>query len=185
MKNIILILVLVLFNAVFAWGVQFEKDDLTIRPEGVIPGAARDVFIQNISSAARQFIGTPYEYGGNPLTTGTSDNSYLFFGIYSKAAQKAGLQYHGYLPMKNLLQHTKKVDENLLQPGDLMVLDNKHAAMIYDIEETTGRLQLIYASEKRRQVISFNSDNIVFYAYWMENLMGFYRLADNMLRPEN
>ena len=185
MKKIILILVLVLLHAVVAWGVPFEKDDFTIRPEGNIAGAARDVFRQNIPSVARQFIGTPYEYGGNPLTTGTSDNSYLFFAIYSKAAQKAGLQYHGYLPMENLLQHTTKVDENLLQPGDLMVLDNNHAAMIYDIDEATGRLHLIYASEKRQQVISFNSDNIVFYAYWLENLMGFYRLADNMLRPEH
>ena len=86
--------------------------------------------------------------------------------------------------MKNLLQHTEKVDENQLKKGDLMVLDNNLAAMIYNIEKKTGRLFLIYASEKRRQVISFNSDNIVFYAYWLENLKGFYRLTDNMLRPE-
>ncbi len=184
MKKVILISTLILFNAIFAWGVPFEKDDFTARPEGVIPGAARDVFRQNIPSVARQFIGIPYEYGGNPVTTGTSDNSYLFFSIYARAAQIAGLKYYGYMPMKNLLQHTRKVGENQLQKGDLMVLNNHHAAMIYNIEADTDRLFLIYASEKRRQVISFNSDNIVFYAYWLENLKGFYRLTDTMLRPE-
>jgi len=184
MQKNIFILVLLLFNAVSAWGVPYEKDNLTDRPESVMSSSPREVFRQNIPAAARQFIGIPYEYGGNPLTTKATDNSYLFYAIYSQAAQAAGLKYHGYLPMKNLLQHTEKVDENQLKKGDLMVLDNNLAAMIYNIERETGRLFLIYTSEKRRQVISFNSDNIVFYAYWLENLKGFYRLTDAMLSPE-
>ena len=184
MKKAILIPALLLFNAILAWGVTYDKDNFTGRPQGVIPGAAKEVFRQNIPSVARQFIGIPYEYGGNPLTTGTSDNSYLFFSIYARAAQNAGLKYYGYMPMKNLLQHTKKVPENRLQNGDLMVLNNHHAAMIYDIEAATDRLFLIYASKKRRQVISFNSENIVFDVFWLENLKGFYRLTNTMLRPE-
>ena len=183
MKKVLLISVLILFHTILAWGITFEKDDFSVRPEGVIPGAARDVFRQNIPSVARQFIGIPYEYGGNPLTTGTSDNSYLFFSIYARAAQIAGLKYYGYLPMENLLQHTRQVAENQLQKGDLMVLNNQHAAMIYNIEAETDRLFLIYASEKRRQVISFNSDNIVFDVFWLENLKGFFRLNDIMLQP--
>lgn len=184
MKKILLIPVLILFNAILAWGVPFEKNDFTGRPKGVIPGAALEVFRQNIPPVARQFIGIPYEYGGNPSTTGTADNSYLFFSIYARAAQIAGLKYYGYMPMKNLLQHTRKVDENQLQNGDLMVLNNLHAAMIYNIETATDRLFLIYASEKRRKVISFDSNIIVFDVFWLENLKGFYRLNDTMLRPE-
>lgn len=181
MKKIIFILVLFFFNTVFAWGVPYEKDNLADRPEGDMAGSAREVFRQNIPPAARQLIGTPYEYGGNPLTTKATDNSYLFYAIYTQAAQAAGLEYYGYLPMKNLLQRTEKVDENQLKKGDLMVLDNNLAAMIYNIERETGRIFLIYASEKRRQVTSFNSDNIVFHVYWLENLKGFYRLTDTML----
>ncbi len=184
MKKYFFILVLFFFNAVFAWGVPYEKDNLTDKPEGVMAGSGREVFRQNIPSVARQLIGIPYEYGGNPLTTKATDNSYLFYAIYSQAAQAAGFKYYGYLPIKNLLDRTRKVDENQLKIGDLMVLDNNLAAMIYNIEEETGRLFLIYASEKRRQVISFNSDNIVFYVYWLENLKGFYRLTDTMLRSE-
>lgn len=183
MKKILLIPALILFSAILAWGIPFQKDDLSGKPQGVIPGAAQEVFKQNIPSVAREFIGVPYEYGGNPMTTGTADNSYLFFSIYARAAQIAGLTYYGYLPMENLLQQTKKVPENQLQKGDLMVLNNHHAAMIYNIEAATDKLFLIYASEKRRKVISFNSNNIVFDVFWLENLKGFYRLTDTMLRP--
>ncbi|MCF8091981.1 MAG: peptidoglycan endopeptidase [Desulfotignum sp.] len=182
-KYIFTVSALILLNAFSAWGVQFEKNPFNQKPERTMARDKQEIFRQNIPAVARQFVGIPYQYGGNPLTSGTSDNSYLFFSIYSKAAQLAGLRYHGYLPMANLLQHTQKVDESRIQKGDLMVLDNQLAALIYDIEKT-GRLHLIYASEKRSQVITFHSDNLVFYAYWMENLMGFYRLKDTMLRPE-
>jgi hypothetical protein len=183
MKKYVFISVLIIFNAVSAWGIPSEKSPFTQKPEGVMAGAAREVFRENIPSAARELIGIPYKYGGNPMTSGTTDNSYLFFSIYSKAAQIAGLQYYGYLPMALLLQHTRKIDENMLRKGDLMVLDNQLAAMIYDIE-STGRLHLIYASKKRSKVTTFHSDNVVFYAYWLENFKGFYRLNDTMLRPE-
>lgn len=182
MKTIIFATLWVLMNTLCAWGVQTERNPAAFKPE---PGSSRAstqaVFRQNIPEVARQFIGTPYEYGGNPLRSGTSDNSYLFFAIYTKAAQKAGLTYHGYLPMANLLQNVKPVDENQVRNGDLMVLDNQLAAMIFHIEDN-GRLHLIYVSEKRRQAISFHSDNLVFDAFWLKNMVGFFRLNDTMLR---
>lgn len=182
MKKLILILGCLFLAQATAWGVGFEKNDPNHKPEGVMDRPARDLFRHNIPEVAGQFIGIPYKFGGNPQTTGTSDNSYLFFSIYSLAAQKAGFMYHGYLPMRYLLDHTSEISEDEVQNGDLMVLDNNHAAMVFHTEEN-GRLHLIYASKKRRQVISFNSDNLVFQVYWMENLKGFYRLANTMLRP--
>jgi hypothetical protein len=62
-----------------------------------------------------------------------------------------------------------------------MVLNNQLAAMVFDIEDN-GRLHLIYVSEKRRQVISFHSDNLVFDVFWLKNMTGFFRLKEAMLR---
>ena len=182
MKKYIFAAMWLLGNTICAWGVQFDKGPVTDKPEvRSSVTTARDVFRQNIPATARQFIGTPYEYGGNPLTSNTTDNSYLFFAIYTTAAQRAGLTYHGYLPMASLLKNVRQIDENRIQKGDLMVLNNQLAAMVFDIEGT-GRLHLIYVSEKRRQVISFHSDNLVFEAFWLKNMTGFFRLNKTMLR---
>jgi len=182
MKKSIIVFLLLLSNTVCVWGAQIDKDPLAAKPEVRSPAAsAREVFRQNIPEVARQFIGTPYEFGGNPLTSGTTDNSYLFFAIYTKAAQRAGLTYHGYLPLANLLKNVRRVDEDRFRNGDLMVLDNQLAAMVFDVEDT-GRLHLMYVSEKRRKVITFHSDNLVFDVFWLENMIGFFRLKDAMLR---
>jgi hypothetical protein len=182
MKKFIFITLWLLMNTVCAWGVQTDKDPVAGKPEpGSSAASAREVFRQNIPETARQFIGTPYEYGGNPLRSGTSDNSYLFFAIYTKAARQAGLTYHGYLPMENLLQNVRPVDEGKVQNGDLLVLDNELAAMVFHIEDN-GRLHLIYVSEKRRRAITFHSDNLVFDAFWLKHMTGFFRLNDTMLR---
>jgi len=182
MKKSIIVFLLLLSNTVCVWSAQIDKDPLAAKPEVRSPAAsAREVFRQNIPEVARQFIGTPYEFGGNPLTSGTTDNSYLFFAIYTKAAQRAGLTYHGYLPLANLLKNVRRVDEDRFRNGDLMVLDNQLAAMVFDVEDT-GRLHLMYVSEKRRKVITFHSDNLVFDVFWLENMIGFFRLKDAMLR---
>ncbi len=182
MKKYIFVTIWVFMNTVCAWGVQFDKHPSTDKPDvRSSMTTAREVFRQNIPETARQFIGTPYEYGGNPLTSGTSDNSYLFFAIYTTAAQLSGLTYHGYLPMANLLQNVRPIDESQVQAGDLMVLDNQLAAMVFDVEDN-GRMHLIYVSEKRRQAISFNSDNLVFDAFWLKHMTGFFRLKEAMLR---
>ena len=63
--------------------------------------------------------------------------------------------------MEMLLKNTVEVERDDLKAGDLMVLNNKHAAMIYNFENP-DKFYLIYASQKRQQVISFNSQNLVF-----------------------
>jgi hypothetical protein len=186
MKKILMILILL---AMFCcsgsvWGLNHEKTNESINQDDDYLGKQKQIFRQNIPSIATQFVGIPYKLGGNPRKTGASDNSYLFFSIYALAAQEAGLSYKGYLPMANLLGNTIEVDGNDLQNGDLMVLNNNHAAMIYRLDNS-GTMYLIYASEKRQQIITFNSDNIVFPVYWLENFKGFYRLSDVMLLPSN
>ncbi len=182
MKKYIFITLWLLMNTVCTWGVPLGKGSFSGKPDDYSPAAtAREVFSQNIPKVARQFIGTPYEYGGNPLTSGTSDNSYLFFAIYTTAAQRAGLTYHGYLPMANLLQNVRPINGSQVKAGDLLILDNQLAAMVFDIEDS-GRLHLIYVSEKRRQVISFHSGNLVFDVYWLKHMTGIFRLKEAMLR---
>jgi len=184
MKKFLIIVILILFSAISVWSSNYEKTDEPAEQGDAYFGKQKRVFRQSIPSIANQFIGIPYELGGNPRQSGTSDNSYLFFSIYTLAAQKAGLSYKEYLPMKYLLRNTREVDENDLKNGDLIVLNNNHAAMIYQIENT-GKMHFIYASQKRQQVFSFNTDNLVFHVYWLENLKGFYRLSDVMLSLDN
>jgi len=184
MKRIFIVVILILFGSVSVWGLNTKKADELSEHVNAYSEEQKKVFRQSIPSIAKQFIGIPYKYGGNPLPlhSGTSDNSNLFFSIYTLAAQKAGLSYKEYMPMKYLLRNLKEVDENDLKNGDLIVLNDDHTAMIYQVENT-GKIYLIYASEKRQQVLSFNSDNIVFQVYWLENLKGFFRLSDMMLAP--
>ncbi len=150
-------------------GIQLEED------------SAKATFLQAIPSVAKQFLGIPYRYGQNPRLTGATDNSYLFFSIYTLAAQEAGLFYKGYMPMKYLLRNVTPVSDGAVRNGDLMVLNNNLAAMVYQTD-SWGKLHFIYASEKRQQVISFTSENIVFKVYWMANFKGFYRIKDALLR---
>lgn len=149
---------------------------------GQVSSSPQTLFRQHIPFVAEQFIGMPFKMGGNPSRTGTTDNSSLFFSIYAAAAQKAGLNYREYLPMRYLLKRTDEISESDVENGDLIVLKNGLAAMIYK-KEPSGRFYLIYASQKRQQVISFNSDNLVYQVYWLEHLMGFYRLKPDMLTP--
>ncbi len=182
MKKMFIIIIFILFGTICAWGLNTKNAQETAEQGNTYSEEQKRIFRQSIPSIATQFIGIPYKLGGKPPQSGTSDNSNLFFSIYTSAAKKAGLSYNRYLPMRYLLQNFKEVDENDIQNGDLIVLKDDHAAMIYKIEKT-GKIYLIYASEKRQQVLSFNSDNIVFQVYWLENLKGFFRLSDNMLAP--
>ncbi|MCP3941467.1 MAG: C40 family peptidase [Desulfobacteraceae bacterium] len=182
MKKFLLITILILCSAGPALCSNQTRAPKALEPDDTPIGIQEAVFRQSIPSIANQFIGIPYEFGGNPQTSNTSDNSHLFFSIYTLAAQKAGLSYKGYLSMAYLLPKTRRVDKNDLKNGDLIVLKNNHAAMIYWIDEG-NKMYFIYASEKRQQIISFNSENPVYQAYWVENLKGFYRLEDTMLTP--
>ena len=140
----------------------------------------REIFEKKISEIAVQYIGITYEFGGDFEKSGTVDNSHLFCLIYAQAAEQSGLVFDGYMPMEMLLKNTVAVERDDLKAGDLMVLINGLAAMIYKFENR-DKFYLIYASEKRREVISFNSQNVVFEAYWLKNLKGYFRLSKSLL----
>ncbi len=81
--------------------------------------------------------------------------------------------------MKELLRNTIEVQRDELKNGDLIVLNDGHAALIYKVENRDN-FHMIYVSLKRRRVISFNSQNVVFEVYWLKNLKGFFRLTESM-----
>lgn len=185
MKQIVFIIFLVFCCSVSSWAskdkaapVSFVQDDEPSLEKKI------KAFRENIPLIAKQYIGMPYKYGGNPLDSGTSDNSHLFFSIFYQAAKKANLSYNRYMTMETLLQNIQKVDEQHLQNGDFIVLKNNHTAMIYHVEPD-GKLIFIYASEKRQQILSFNNRNLVFQVYWLRNLKGYYRLNENFLHHDN
>lgn len=86
--------------------------------------------------------------------------------------------------MKELLTNTVEVQRHELKNGDLIVLNDGHAAMIYRVENR-DKFYMIYTSLKRQRVISFNSQNVVFEVYWLANLKGFYRLTEDMFLPDD
>lgn len=147
-----------------------------------VDSAPAVLFCQFIPSIAEQFIGMPVVFGGRPKQTGSTDNSWLFYSIYTGAATRAGLKYKAFMPMDLLLGNTHSIKADDVQNGDLIVLNNDLAAMVYQVEPS-GRMHFIYASEKREEVTVFNSENIVYQAYWLENFKGFFRLNEDMLMP--
>jgi len=140
------------------------------------------LFCQFIPSIAEQFIGMPVLVGGRPNQTGSTDNSWLFYSIYTGAATKAGLTYKTFMSMELLLDNTHSIKADDVQNGDLIVLNNDLTAMVYQVDPS-GRMHFIYASKKRGEVTTFNSDNLVYHAYWMEHVKGFFRINENMLMP--
>jgi len=181
MKQILPTLILMLLWIMPAWA-SYSAPELTEQASGPVNSSIDTIFQQHIPVIAEQFIGMPFKMGGRPQRTGTTDNSSLFYTIYTIAAQKAGMKYKAYLPMRYLLKNTGPVGDGDVRNGDLIVLNNDLAAMIYRVEPS-GRMHFIYASEKRQQVISFHSDNLVYQAYWLEHLRGFFRLNRDMLLP--
>ena len=148
-------------------------------------GKKRELFAKKISEIAVQYIGIRYKFGGDFKKSQSVDNSRLFCLIYAQAAEQSGLLFSGFMPMEMLLKNTVEVKRNDLAAGDLMVLINGLAAMIYKFENR-DKFHLIYASEKRQEVISFNSQNVVFEAYWLKNLKGYFRLSkDILVLPQN
>lgn len=151
-------------------------------PQKPVAPAPAVLFRQFIPSIAEQFIGMPVVFGGRPKLTGSTDNSWLFYSIYTGAATKAGLIYKTFMPMRLLLDNTHSIKANDVRNGDLIVLNNNLAAMVYQVDPS-GRMHFIYASKKRGEVTTFNSENIVYYAYWLEHFKGFFRINDDLLMP--
>ena len=147
-----------------------------------VDSAPAVLFCQFIPSIAEQFIGMPVIFGGRPKQTGSTDNSWLFYSIYTGAATRAGLTYKTFMPMALLLGNTHSIKADDVQNGDLIVLNNDLAAMVYQADPS-GRMHFIYASKKRGKVTIFNSDNIVYHAYWLEHFKGFFRINEDMLMP--
>ena len=138
--------------------------------------ANRPSFERHITTAAERYIGTTYAMGRRDATTGALDNSRLFNLIYLEAAEKAGMRYLGYAPMEKLLERTLPVSPDKIRIGDMVVLQNGLAAMIYKFDNPE-KFHMIYASQQRQRVISFNSRNLVCEVYWMKHLKGYYRLT--------
>lgn len=183
MKTITLILIGLWMITPCAWGAYATMADSSPDISQDASAAARThIFRQSIPDIAQSLIGMPYQYGGSPEITGTTDNSHLFFTIYTRAAEKAGLLFIDYQPMRFFLRNFVIVEETQVQVGDLILLNNNLAAMIYK-KEKSGKIYCIYASEKRQKVLTFNSDNLVFGVYWLENLNDFYRLKEQTLQP--
>nr|WP_320194178.1 peptidoglycan endopeptidase [uncultured Desulfobacter sp.] len=154
----------------------------TQHPQQPVDSTPAVLFCQFIPSIAEQFIGIPVLVGGRPEQTGSTDNSWLFYSIYAGAAIKAGLIYKTFMPMNLLLDNTHSIKANDVQNGDLIVLNNDLAAMVYQVDPSR-RMHFIYASKKRGEVITFNSDNLVYHAYWLEHFKGFFRINEDMLMP--
>jgi hypothetical protein len=146
-----------------------------------LPEDRMALFRRHIPAVAEQFIGMPYRHGGDGVAVAAIDNSHLFCLIYSQAAEKTGLRFSGYMPMKLLLRATRPIAPDQLMAGDLIVLTDNHAAMVYNVLDAS-RFLVIYVSQKRQRVITFNSQNAVYDAYWMKHLKGFYRIRNTLLR---
>jgi len=142
------------------------------------------IFENKIPEIAERYIGVPFILGKDHEKSRALDNSHLFCLIYSEAAKKAGLKFKGYMPMKGIIENAVQIQKDELRNGDLIVLKDGLAAMIYRIESHND-FYMIYASKKRKRVLSFNTQNVVFEVYWMKNLKGFFRLSDTMFMSAN
>jgi hypothetical protein len=151
--------------------------------EGLSVQGGREILEGRIPDVARQYIGIPVRLGKDFKESGAVDNSHLFYLIYHEAARQSGLRFAGYRPMKDLLKNAAGVQRDELKNGDLIVLKDGHAALIYRVENR-DKLWMIYASQKRGRVISFNSQNVVYEVYWLKELEGFFRLTDGMFAAD-
>ena len=172
---------LIVFLTLFSCGIVFHVNPATAS-ETVSLGEKENIFSKKVTDLAEWFIDLPYKFGGDATNTSEIDNSHLICLIYGEAAKKADFRFSGYMTMKNLLQNTQEIDPHDIKVGDLIVLQNDHAALIYKFE-SDSKFYMIYASEKRQKVFSFNSHNAVYNAYWLKNLKGFFRLSNHMLVP--
>ena len=179
-QNILFVKPLIMILSVF-FIFMFHTDNTA---ETVSFQKRKKIFENKISDIAERYVGVPYKLGGDTEKSWALDNSHLLCLIYYEAANQAGLRFRGYMPMKALLRNTVKVQRDELKNGDLIVLNDGHTALIYKFENR-DKFYLIYASLKRKQVISFNSHNVVFEAYWLKNLKGFFRLTERVFVPED
>lgn len=136
-------------------------------------------YLQGISEYAQKYIGLPLVSGKDPDRDGAADNSHLICSIIKNAAKLAGMEFRGYMPMKELLMNTHEIHLSDLKNGDLIVLNSGHAALLYGFDEKQDGFYYIYASAKKGKVVKIDSANLK--AYWFKNKKGYFRLNSNML----
>jgi len=169
-QHIVIVFCLVSVAALFQPGGQ-------CRAETSLMERQREAFENAVNTVARQYVGIPADFGLPFQNTGAMDNSHLFNLIYGEAAKMAGMRYLGYAPMERLMERTDRVSaQDRIRIGDLVVLNDGLAALIWG-KESPDQFNMIYVSGKRRSVITFNSRNVVYEAYWLKYLKGFYRLT--------
>ena len=144
----------------------------------------KEAFINKISEIAEKYIGVPYEYGGDFRKSEEIDNSHLFYLIYDEAAKEVGLKWKKYMPMAELFKQSIEVQPTNLRNGDLVFLNDGHAAMVYKYKDYDN-FNLIYSSLKRKKVFTFHCQNVGFKIYWLNNLKGYYRPTETLLEENN
>lgn len=141
-------------------------------------------FERAVSAIVSEYDGLPYKYGGDPQKDGATDNSHLFHSIIKRAAGQAGLGDFGYMTISGLLENVREVNVRELKNGDFIVIRDrgkKYAALVYDYRDPKN-YRIVYASESRQKVSSFHSSDKNFQEYWLENIVGFYRLNKGLFK---
>lgn len=144
--------------------------------------SSNDAFERKITEIALEYKGIPFRLGANPDIDGATDNSHLIYAICMKAAETIGMVFADYMPMKDIITNTHKIKIDQLKNGDLVVLNDGHAALVFNFE-SPHNYDCIYASKRRKQVVLVNSNEAAFKEYWLKNLKGFYRFDDEMFQP--
>ncbi len=73
----------------------------------------------------------------------------MFYSIYAGAAAKSGLIYKTFMPMVLLLGNTHSIKADDVKNGDLIVLDNNLAAMVYQVDPQRPDAFYIRLKKKR------------------------------------
>lgn len=132
-------------------------------------------FTSSITEAAKKTVDLPFQNGGNPSTDRATDNSHLIFYIWQQAASKAGLSIGSYRPMQQLIADCQEIHLSELTNGDLIVLNDGNAGLIYGFSEENDGFYLIYASSNQKKVVSVKSKELKKYWLNQENKKGYYR----------
>ncbi len=90
----------------------------------------KGILEDKIPDIAERYVGIPYGFGKDLEKSRALDNSHLLCLIYHEAAKQAGLRFQGYMPMESLLRNAVEVQRDELKNGDLIVLNEGHAALI-------------------------------------------------------
>jgi len=137
-------------------------------------------FTSSISEAAKTTINLPFKHGGDPAKERATDNSHLIFFIWQEAAAQAGLSIGDYRPMHQLIADCREITLSQLTNGDLIVLNDGNAGMIYGFSEENDGFYLVYASASQNRVVKVNSKELK--KYWLnpQNKKGYYRATDKI-----